>query len=165
MNWKSISFIVAAFAAGVGGGFFLARRGEVVETEVKHVVTRDTVVVRDTLRPKPVKVREYVTRTVRDTVVIERQLSDSAAIASLPIARRVYADPSYRAVVSGYRVQLDSMVLFPSREVVTEHIVVPCTVRVKPHFSLGLQVGYGTTDFQRLTPYVGVGLQWNWLTR
>ena len=100
--------------------------------------------------------------TVRDTVrLAAAPLTDSTALAALPLTRRVYADSTFRAVVSGYRPRLDSLAVFPVRQVVTEQVVVTRTVRKPARFSLGLQVGYGT-DFRRHGPYVGIGLQWNW---
>lgn len=132
------------------------------QTATATVTVRDTVVVHDTLRPEPKVVKQYVTRVVHDTVRIHTSLTDSTAVAALPFTRRVYADSSYRAVVSGYRPSLDSLELLMPLRTVTERTTVTQrrTTRNRPRFSLGLQVGYGT-DFSRHGPYVGIGVQWN----
>lgn len=157
------TYILAAAIAGLAIGYLLAGMGKEPDRQTEKATARDTVIVRDTVRLTPAPVKEYVTRIIHDTVRIET-VTDTVAIASLPISRRVYEDSTYHAVVSGYRPQLDSIVLFPPREVITEQIVVPCTVRVKPRFSIGLQIGYGT-DFRRFSPYIGIGVQWNILSR
>lgn len=161
------SFLIGLAAGAVLGGWAGARTARPqadAPPAATAVVRHDTVRVRDTVRvPVPTPVKEYVIRTVRDTVrLAAAPLTDSTALAALPLTRRVYADSTFRAVVSGYRPQLDSLAVFPVRQVVTEQVVVTRTVRKPARFSLGLQVGYGT-DFRRHGPYVGIGLQWNWI--
>ncbi len=84
----------------------------------------------------------------------EPELSDSADVL-IPITQKVYEDSTYRAVISGYNVSLDEMLVFPKREVLT---IRPQT---KPkRWGVGVQAGYGITPagFQ---PYLGVGITYN----
>lgn len=77
--------------------------------------------------------------------------ADSATVL-LPMERKVYADSTYRAVVSGIGVKLDSMTVYPRTVTVTR------TIPGKPprHWGLGVQGGVGMTP-KGIQPYVGVG--------
>ena len=73
----------------------------------------------------------------------------------IPITQKVYEDSTYRAYVSGYRASLDSLLLFPQREVIT--------IKAKPkRWSVGLQVGWAVVyDGQwRGGPGVMIGLSY-----
>ncbi len=121
----------------------------------------------DTLRLTITATVPYYKPVPRDSVVVQYVTArlpihsnshrigknDSAAVA-VPITRKVYADSSYRAVVSGYRASLDSLLVFPPREMVT------ITKTIKPRrWNFGLQGGIGLTP-KGLQPYIGVGLQY-----
>ncbi len=84
----------------------------------------------------------------------EPEQVDSADVL-IPITQKVYEDSTYRAVISGYNVSLDEMLVFPKREVLT------IRPQAKPkRWSVGVQAGYGITPagFQ---PYLGVGITCN----
>lgn len=123
---------------------------------------RDTLIVRDTItREMPVEIeRRVVDRVlveVRDTV----RERDTLYL-QLEREQRVYADSTYRAVVSGVRPRLDSLQIYTAERVVTERVVVP--VKTRPRWSLGLQAGYGLTATSgglQLAPFLGVGLTWD----
>lgn len=123
---------------------------------------RDTLIVRDTItREMPVEIeRRVVDRVlveVRDTV----RERDTLYL-QLEREQRVYADSTYRAVVSGVRPRLDSLQIYTAERVVTERVVVP--VKTRPRWSLGLQAGYGlaaTSGGLQLAPFLGVGLTWD----
>lgn len=74
----------------------------------------------------------------------------------VPISSRVYTDSSYRAYISGYRAQLDSIEIYP-RTVTTTRVV---TTTHRRRLGVGLQGGYGFTP-KGLQPYVGVGVSFN----
>jgi hypothetical protein len=84
----------------------------------------------------------------------EPELLDSADVL-IPITQKVYEDSTYRAVISGYNVSLDEMLVFPKREVLT----IRSQTKSK-RWSVGVQAGYGITPagFQ---PYLGVGITCN----
>ena len=84
----------------------------------------------------------------------EPEQADSADVL-IPITQKVYEDSTYRAVISGYNVRLDEMLVFPKREVLTI-----CPQAKPKRWSVGVQAGYGITPagFQ---PYLGVGVTCN----
>lgn len=76
----------------------------------------------------------------------------------LPREYMVYKDSTYRAVVSGVQPRLDSIEVYQRNTVQT----VTKTIRVpdRKRWGLGVQAGYGY-DGKRLTPYVGIGVQYD----
>ncbi len=124
------------------------------------VVTVDTVYLHDTVRiVLPVArdsiVLRYVQRTLPsapDTAVAEHVavVADSVEVV-VPITQRVYGDSCYRAWVSGYEAQLDSIQLYTTTQVVRPQS--PRTSR----WSLGVTAGYGATQ-RGLQPYIGVAV-------
>lgn len=133
--------------------------------EVERIVEtrRDTVILRDThVVDRPVYVHRYTRDTilarVRDTITIR----DTAYMA-LPRETKIYQDSTYRAEVSGYRPSLDRIEVFQTTRVITsESVAIPKT----KHWGIGVQVGAGMTLEKRpqLTPYVGVGVSYNFWT-
>lgn len=79
---------------------------------------------------------------------------DSAAVI-VPMERKVYTDSTnYRAVISGAWASLDTIEVYPRREIVT--------VRQPPdrrRFGVSLMAGYGYAG--KWTPFVGVGVSYN----
>ena len=84
-------------------------------------------------------------------------IQDSAKVA-IPILSEVYGDSTYTAYVSGYRANLDSIFVYPRREVIT----VTDKARHR-RWGIGIQAGCG---FGRNgpSPYIGVGISYNLLT-
>lgn len=115
------------------------------ETKIKTVVKVDTLLIS---APMAVFWR-FVTDTTRigDTLLRRRQV--------------VYADSSYRAVVSGYvDPRLDSLMVFPKTiyQTETNDIYHPVIVKSrKKRWGLGLQAGYGYPGGW----YVGAGVSYN----
>lgn len=70
-----------------------------------------------------------------------------------------YEDSLYRAWVSGYRPQLDSLQIFPRTvtNTVTNDIYHTVKVKDKRRWGLGVQAGYGYPG----GVYVGVGISYN----
>lgn len=79
---------------------------------------------------------------------------DSAAVI-VPMERKVYTDSTnYRAVISGAWASLDTIEVYPRREIVT--------VRQPPdrrRWGVSLMAGYGYAG--KWTPFVGVGVSYN----
>lgn len=151
-DFALFAFLVAAlFACG-----FLTGRRSVRNPPISPVNAKtDTFIVYrvDTAYLRPVCVREYVRDTMRVYV------HDTTYI-SLPLEVKVYESDTARAVVSGYRPSLDTLVVYPRTEIRTIERV----ERVQPSpWSLSVQAGYGAGT-QGLTPYVGVGVSYNLLT-
>lgn len=166
---------LVAFAIGLAIGMALQKTYfPCVELPVV-TIQRDTVTVTDTLRRNvPVPTIRYRTRT--DTVRIEISPADgkgrpidptipdtgrSAARGpqidvELPIESKVYQTPEYRAVVSGFRPNLDSMEVYRKTHTVREVV----TKVQRPAWALSLGGGVGYTTDRRIVPHIGATLGW-----
>lgn len=75
-----------------------------------------------------------------------------SAVVELPITQKEYGDSSFRAWVSGYDAQLDSIKLYQPTRYIT------ITTKEKPNkWEFSLQGGIGITP-KGLQPYMGVGI-------
>ena len=147
--------LTALLCIGFLAGWF-SRVPDRVEDFIEKV---DTLVVRDTImRDRPVFVYRYLVRT--DTVklaVHDTTLRVDSVLVDVPIERRVYEEDSlYRAVVSGYRPSLDSLLVYRTTTEITKFVPVP----VKKRWGVGIQAGYGFSQ-KGISPYVGVGISYN----
>jgi len=99
--------------------------------------SREVVVVRDTIKVKtpepvvdrivradavrlPLHVKKAIAVT-KTAALVKSVLKDSATV-DVPISTKVYKTDSYRAVVSGFRVKLDSMEVYRDTRTITEKI-------------------------------------------
>lgn len=130
-----IALLAGAFAAGI-----LAGRGRNTP-EIQEV--RDTLTFHDTqfiYRPVPVYVTQIRTDTVRLALVDSSHTTltrDSATVA-VPITRKVYEDSTYRAVISGYKPNLDSLWVYNT----IREITVTRTVKTPPrHWGFAITAG------------------------
>jgi hypothetical protein len=112
--------------------------------DTTEVVKFDTIV-----RERPVFVTSYVRDTVRtylrDTVLVD-----------VPIERRIYEEDSlYRAVVSGWRPSLDSLVIYPTTTTITirEREKIPAS-----RWSVGATVGPSVLATPKGTLRAGLGV-------
>ena len=125
----------------------------------------DTLFVYDTIFvEKPVIKKVEIIDTLRLPVPITDTLMlHDTIFVHLPIEQRQYSDPRYTAWVSGYRPQLDSIHIYQQREYITKEV----KVAIKPkRWGIGLQAGYGVSMHNGQlfpAPYIGVGLNWNFL--
>ena len=157
MNSKTITIIaaVAVLILGAFIGFWLRglRPTPVVPPEVKI----DTLWLHDTtVVEKPVPHLVRVVDTMLVPVVDTLHIRDSVFI-SLPREEKVYADSTYRAVVSGYRPSLDTISIFQKTAIVE----VPVIKTVKKRWGVGVQVGGTYLPNVGATPYVGIGISYN----
>lgn len=136
--------------------------------ESGEVEQRDTVVVTiyDTVRyiapePKSAKVvgvkisrmalskRDSTEGRGLDSSAVE---CDSAEVI-VPIEQKVYEDSAYRAYISGYMPNLDSLIITMPQQTVY--------IREKKRsWDVGLQIGYGinVASGVRFSPYIGIGV-------
>lgn len=116
------------------------------ETKIKTVVKVDTLLISKPMAVFWCFVPDDTTR-IGDTLLQRRQV--------------VYADSSYRAVVSGYVApRLDSLQVFPKTvyQTVTNDIYHPVAIKSKKkRWGLGLQAGYGYPNGW----YVGGGISYS----
>ena len=152
---KKNIILIIPFLVGFLAGRFCCTRGP-----VEHFVERvDTLVVRDTItREKPVFVDRYITRTetvllpVHDTTVVR-----DSVLVDMPVETKVYQEDSlYRAVVSGFRVSLDTLKVYRTTKEITKYVAVPQRKR----WGIGVQTGYGFSR-KGISPYVGIGVSYN----
>lgn len=143
------------------GGFLIGRKTGGARNQEPTIITqRDTIlqVITDTIRtpapePKIVEVIRIDTIFVTDTACVP-----------VPIERKLYQDSTYQASVTGYKVQLDWVEVYP--KTITHTITeVQTQVQYKyipKRWGIGLSFGYGVTtaDF-RLSPYIGLSLNYN----
>lgn len=114
----------------------------------RYPVPRDSAVVRYEI------VRLMVADTARVTVTDTVQVADSVQVV-LPITQKVYGDSTYRAYVSGYNPELDSIFVFAPTKYVTT------VVKEKPkRWAIGVQAGCGYSR-GGISPYVGIGVSYN----
>lgn len=130
-------------------------------------LSRDTVIVThiDTIvREKPVYYATTRVDTIRVPVVDTLRLRDTLW-AELPREQRAYRDSRYDAWVSGYDPALDSIRIYAPVQIVTVTEKVPVTRRT--HWGIGINAGYGATlqdKAVRLSPYIGIGVSYNFLS-
>lgn len=139
MSDRLVSWLVRAaiLLLYIGIGFLLGRGCRPDAPQPHEIVRVDTLTVYDTIvRERPVSVEKYIFRT--DTVRLVTVERDTVT-AAVPVERKVYAEDSlYRAVVTGYRASLDSLVVWPR----TTTITIDRTVREPaPRWSFGATAG------------------------
>lgn len=126
-------------------------------------LVRDTVTVIDTVRdtvPKPYRVEVVRMDTFYLPIFVGDSLEVDSKLVVLPIEKKEYKTDEYRAVISGFRPNLDFIETYTKSQTVT---VIPIDRRRK-RFGLGVQAGYGFSG-NKVSPYVGVGVScnlWEW---
>ena len=134
---QKILALLAWFLIWLAFGFGLGRK--TARNAPEPQVIRDTVsyTYYDTLTiEKPVYRYSYIHDTIRTYF---QTVCHDTVLVDVPIERKVYAEDSlYRAVVSGWHPQLDSLWIYPK----TTEITITNTVRIPPpKFSLGVTAG------------------------
>lgn len=130
-------------------------------------VPRDSIVVRTVTERLPTVPKfpgnvsippESVPEFPENALKFSKPVSTDSADVVIPITQKIYKDSLYTAYVSGYKPNLDSIVVLSSREVMTlkEH---PKMKR----WNIGIQAGYGVTlnGTPKFIPYIGVGISYN----
>lgn len=157
---KNVVIAVIALAL-ISVAFLLGRRS--VKPEIVEIHRTDTMWMRDTVR-ETVLVPEvrYLTRV--DTVLLKVPGDAVKVPVLVPISRKVYEGEDYRAVVSGFRASLDTLDIFRKTQTVTNTVVQRVEVPGKPkRWGIGVSAGYALTP-QGVKPYIGAGIQYNWVT-
>ena len=154
---KNVVIAVIALAL-IAVAFLLGRRS--VKPEIVEIHRTDTMWMRDTVR-ETVLVPEvrYLTRV--DTVLLKVPGDTVKVPVLVPISRNVYEGEDYRAVVSGFRVSLDTLDIFRKTQTVTNTVVQRVEVPGKPkRWGIGVSAGYALTP-QGMKPYIGLGVQYD----
>ena len=89
-------------------------------------------------------------------IIIDADAEEDSMRLGLPMVQNVYEDTAYRAYVSGVYPRLDSIYVYPTREVVTIN-------KPPKRWHIGPTVGYGLTP-QGFQPYIGVSVTYSLLS-
>ena len=144
-------------------GYFVNEHRNAHPREMKVKV--DTLFVYDTIFIEKTVIKKV---EIIDTLLLPVPITDTlmlhdTVLVHLPIEHRQYSDPRYTAWVSGYRPQLDSIQICQRAEYITKGIA---PIQKPKRWGIGLQAGYGVTLLNNQVfpaPYIGVGLNWNFL--
>ena len=79
-----------------------------------------------------------------DAIVKKDTIKDTVYI-NIPIQRKTYSTDDYRAVISGYRPNLDTMIIYHKKEIIYEK---------SRRWGIGLAAGYGVGR-EGFSPYLG----------
>jgi hypothetical protein len=159
---KARTIITAAISAVLvlGIGFFAGRR--TCRPQQLEILRRDTVTVTDTI-VREIPVPRTVTVVRIDTCYLSSPTDTIRIPVAVPIERKTYTTPDYRAVVEGYRPSLVEMQVYQKQQTITQTI--PISNKSK-RWGIGVQIGYGyLPTLNRGTFYIGIGTHysiWQW---
>lgn len=132
-------------------------RADTVRVTYTDTVRYAAPVARESVVVRYVAVRLPVARdTAGEHLADVGKKVDSVSV-QLPIEQKRYEDSTYTAYVSGYAPRIDSIFVYPRREVVTVR-----TVRTEwknKRWGVGVQAGYGLTS-KGAQPFVGIGVSY-----
>ena len=128
---------------------------ELPEIKVDTLVVRDTIMQYKPIFVDKIKV-DSVLVPVKDTIVIR----DSVYI-YMDREKITWRDSLCEVYASGIMTQVDSVRHFQEYKYITIETQVP--VKVKSHWGLGVNAGYGVGQ-GGLTPYIGIGVSYNILS-
>lgn len=152
--------VVIALAL-ISVAFLLGRRS--VKPEIVELHRTDTLLLLDTVRETVLvpKVR-YLTRV--DTVLLKVPGDTVEVPVMVPISRNVYEGEDYRAVVSGFRVSIDTIDTFRKTQTLTNTFIQRGEVPGKPkRWGISVSAGYALTP-QGVKPYIGAGISYSFIT-
>ena len=155
---NSVILLFALLIVGAAG-FIAGRKTAKTGGEGTIVERVDTLVIRDTIvsyKPKFIakRVVDSIPFPVTDTI----RMKDTLFLV-LPREQVVWEDSLARIYASGINPQVDSVMHYRTEKVIN-HLI---PVKVNPKWGIGIQGGVGVGK-GGLTPYVGVGVQYNILT-
>lgn len=116
----------------------------------------DTLTIHDTIRPKP----KVITQRVVDPIPYPVPYPITDSTINIPRTQIHTEGEGFSAWISGYRPQLDSILVFPEKIEITKYVPVskPC------RWSVGIQTGVGITAIGgglKAAPYIGVGISYS----
>lgn len=117
--------------------------------EIIHDIEIDTVI-NTIIQPVPqyiVDVGEVEIPFPMDAIVKKDTIKDTVYI-NIPIQRKTYQTDDYRAVISGYRPNLDTMTIYHKREIIYEK---------SRRWGLGITAGYGLSK-DGFSPCLSMGV-------
>lgn len=120
-----------------------------LKTDTVTITKIDTVTI-----TKPVLKYRYITEVVTDTLYN----TDSIKVpVQIPIETKIYQDSTYRAVVSGYRANLDTIQVYP----IHTYTTITNIITKQKRFNIGVQAGVGYGLFRKQPDvYIGLGVSY-----
>lgn len=162
---KNYVLFIAGLVLGALTGWFgaLFQNGSRNWDLKSSSVVCDTIVMRDTVRvnePKLVQISHLSPQRKRLPLAVDKDCGDSVEV-ELEMERKVYADSSYSAWVSGYSVNLDSIEIYPIRTMVNrvETIAVDPACD-KRRWGVALAAGVGLTP-RGVQPFIGFAVSYD----
>lgn len=181
-TYKTAAFVaLIIFVIGFVVGFAVSRKySPSIELPVVTIV-RDTTVVRDTISGKVLPPVTTIIKRV-DTVRLQinpvdgksfkidtttRQSKPDTSTAPrigqsgevlIPITSKVYKTDDYRAVISGWRPNLDTIEVYGTTRTITENRTEKTVVIKRPWLALVAGGGVGYTPQKTIVPYAGITL-------
>lgn len=175
-GWLAFLFIAGFLSAVFAAGYYYSIHGShdgrvyrdtlyVVDTiSYYRPVARDSVVVRYERRSIPVVSPRL---GVEDTLQHDNGIAQSSMpvvcdsmLVEFPITQKCYEGDDYRAYVSGYEPNLDSIFVFPKTTVIHERCYKP-----PERWRIGVTGGYGYGVLSgRFEPFVGVGIVYSFIS-
>lgn len=138
-----ILFIALIFASFFFGRYTKAER-EIIKTDTVKVVRIDTFRL-TVLKPYRVIIKDTIQVPITDTL----RINDTLFI-NLPREQKTYKDSTYKAVISGFKPNLDSLEIY--KRTITNTITV--TEKAKK-YGIGVIGGVGYSD--KVRPFIGLG--------
>ena len=86
--------------------------------------------------------------------------SNDSAEVIVPITQKEYEDSSYHVWISGHIPKLDSIKVYNKNTIITHTITSTITKYKTKNWGIGVQAGYGY-NFNKASPYIGIGIQYN----
>lgn len=178
-NLKWVVVLIAIIAISLAVGYGVGRMKPPTETErierdtityidtVKFYqpIAKDSTVIRYVRQVLPVANHDTMTTYVSDTFlmqesgdfILSHELSverDSIAV-EIPIIQKRYEGEEYRAYISGYMPNLDSIFVFPQTTIIHEK-----TYKPPNRWNIGITAGYGYSK-NSFSPFIGVGISYS----
>lgn len=144
--------IAIAIAAFAGGWLY---RGTKTPPPGATPGGADTLIIRDTIRPKA----EVIIRRKVDSIPYPVPFAVHDTI-YLPREQIVASGEDFTAWISGFQPQLDSIEIYPPTMIITEPVEVPVIKRWSVGVHAGLGIAATNTGIQPC-PYVGVGVSYS----
>ena len=147
--------LILALLLLLAGSFFAGRWTKHPKEIEVEIVRTDTLTVWDTVHvERPVYLTERIVDSIYVPISDTLRLRDTTYIV-LPRTQKEYSDSLYRAWVSGYQPQLDSIKLFTPIKYITTTVREPAR-----KWHIGITAGYGVGK-NGLSPYLGVGVSYS----
>lgn len=150
-----VIYIVLLFVGWFGVFKYKNKYNSIVNapTITDTITVRDTVTITELVPIEVIKVK----KVVEDTLTSKK---DSTLVpVLLPLEEKVYGDSTFRAVISGYKVNLDTLALFPTTTTITEKKLIRTKEKgFKLRPSIG--VGYGLIN-RKPDLWIGISLTYN----